>query len=384
LPTIAVRDIAIQKRDNDLAIATFGRGFYVLDDYSPLRDLAGDSLSKEALLFKPRNGLLYVEQQPFGVRGTGFQGENFYTADNPPYGVALTYYLKDGYKTLKQQRQDAEKEAEKKKAAAPYPTKEQLTAEADEEAPAIIITVTDSAGHVVRRLTGPAAKGVQRVTWDLRTPAPTLVPPRAPTDDDDDSDFSPSGAYVLPGVYTVAIAKRIGGVVTSLGAPQTFDVQPEAPLPKPYIDFQNRFSKLRRAFAGANEVATSARARITAAKRAIQESSADLKLRDQAVALESRAVAIQRKLRGNEVLAQRQENETPSIADRISTIGRELGRSLGTPTGTHEESYKIASEELTVELGKLKTLVEVDLKKLEKEMDAAGVAHTPGRIPELK
>ena len=79
LPTIAVRDIAIQKRDNDLAIATFGRGFYILDDYSPLRELAGDTLSKEAVLFKPRNGFLYVEQQPFGVKGTGFQGESYYT-----------------------------------------------------------------------------------------------------------------------------------------------------------------------------------------------------------------------------------------------------------------------------------------------------------------
>ena len=378
LPTIAVRDIAIQKRDNDLAIATFGRGFYILDDFSPLRELSAETLGKEAILFKPRNGLLYVEQAPFGVRGVGFQGENFYTAANPPYGVALTYYLKDGYKTLKQQRLDAEK-----KPNAAYPAKEQLIAEADEEAPVIIITVTDAAGRLVRRLTGPAAKGVQRVMWDLRSPAPTLASPRAPSDDDDE-DSSPSGPYVVPGTYKVTIAKRVSGIVMPLGTPQTFDVQPEAPLPKPYLDFQTKFSKLRRAFAGATEASTTAHARITAAKRAIQESTADLKLRDQALALEARAIAIERKLRGNEVLAQRQENETPSIAERISTIGRELGRSLGAPTGTHEESYKIASEELVVELAKLKTLVEVDLKKLEKEMETAGVAHTPGRMPELK
>ena len=378
LPTIAVRDIAIQKRDNDLAIATFGRGFYILDDFSPLRELSAETLGKEAILFKPRNGLLYVEQAPFGVRGVGFQGENFYTAANPPYGVALTYYLKDGYKTLKQQRLDAEK-----KPNAAYPAKEQLIAEADEEAPVIIITVTDAAGRLVRRLTGPAAKGVQRVMWALRSPAPTLASPRAPSDDDDE-DSSPSGPYVVPGTYKVTIAKRVSGIVMPLGTPQTFDVQPEAPLPKPYLDFQTKFSKLRRAFAGATEASTTAHARITAAKRAIQESTADLKLRDQALALEARAIAIERKLRGNEVLAQRQENETPSIAERISTIGRELGRSLGAPTGTHEESYKIASEELVVELAKLKTLVEVDLKKHEKEMETAGVAHTPGRMPELK
>jgi len=384
LPTISVRDIAIQKRDNDLAIATFGRGFYILDDYSPLRDLAANQ-SNEAALFKPRNGLLYVEQQPFGVRGVGFQGENFYSADNPAYGVALTYYLKDGYKTLKQQRIDAEKEAEKKKTVLAYPAKEQLVAEADEEAPAILLTITDAAGHVVRRLTGPASKGVQRVTWDLRTPSPNISAPRAPSDDDDDDSDGPSGGhFVLPGKYQVALAKRVRGVVTALGSPQAFEVAAETPLSRPYVEFQTKLDRLRGALSGTIDVATNAKARTGAAKRAIQESNADLKLRDEAAALDAKATAILRALRGNEVLARRQENQPPSIAERVSTIGRELGRSMGAPTGTHEESYKIASEELTGEIAKLKTLVEVDLKKLDKEMDAAGVAHTPGRIPELK
>lgn len=383
LPTIAVRDIAIQKRDNDLAIATFGRGFYILDDYSALRELAADNLTREAAMFKPRNGLLYVEQQPFGVRGPGFQGESFYTADNPTYGVALTYYLKDGYKTLKQQRLDTEKEADKKKVTTAYPSNEQLVAEADEEAPAIILTITDASGHVVRRITGPAAKGVQRVTWDLRTPAPAVAAPRN-ADDDDDFDGPSGGHFVLPGKYSVSLAKRVNGVVTALGVPQTFDVTPEAPLPKPYIDFQTKLDKLRRAMSGAMEAANSAKVRTAAAKRAIQDSTADLKLRDQASALDARALGILRHLRGNEVLAQRQENEPPSISQRVSTMGRELGRSMGAPTTTHEESYKIATEELASELVKLKTLVEVDLKKLEKDMDTAGVAHTPGRIPELK
>ena len=287
--------------------------------------MAADNLAKEAALFKPRNALLYVEQQPFGVRGPGFQGESFYTADNPPYGVAITYYLKDGYKTLKQQRQDAQKEADKtKKDPPPYPTHQQVVAEADEEAPAMILTVTDAAGHVVRRLTGPVSKGVQRVTWDLRTPAPTLSTPREA--DDDGSDGPVGGHFVLPGVYQVAIAKRVNGVATGLGSPQQFEVAAETPLPKSYIEFQTKFEKLRRALPGAIEAATSAKARTTAAKRAIQDSTADLKLRDQAASLDARATAILRKLRGNEVLASRQENESPSIADRVSGVGRELGR----------------------------------------------------------
>ena len=56
LPTISVRDLAIQKRENDLVLATFGRSFYVLDDYSALRDISESSLEQEGILFQPRTG----------------------------------------------------------------------------------------------------------------------------------------------------------------------------------------------------------------------------------------------------------------------------------------------------------------------------------------
>ena len=384
LPTIAVRDLAIQKRENDLVIGTFGRGIYVIDDYSALRD---SRLEQESVLFQPRNELLYVESVPYGTRGPGMLGESFYNAANPPYGVTFTYYLKDSYKSLKQKREDAQKEAEKAKKDPPLPTHAELTAEADEEAPVILLTLTDAQNRVVRRITGTNAKGLQRTTWDLHASSPTLAPPRAAsTDDTGDDDFgpSPSGHFAMPGIYKVALAKRIGGVTTPLGNPQTFEVTTEVPLAKEMIDFHTRFDKMRGIVRGANEAATDAKQRITAAKRAIQDSQADLKLRDEAAALEVRITQIIRKLRGNEALSARYIEETPSIGDRISSISGELRRSLSPPTKTHEESLRIATEELQQELGKIRTLVETDLKKLEKEMDAAGVPHTAGRIPEIR
>ena len=84
------------------------------------------------------------------------------------------------------------------------------------------------------------------------------------------------------------------------------------------------------------------------------------------------------------MLAQRRKTTRRQSRIAFPPSAAKPGRPPGAPTGTHEESYRIASEELGAELEKLKTLVEVDLKKFEKEMDAAGVAHTPGRIPELK
>ena len=188
----------------------------------------------------------------------------------------------------------------------------------------------------------------------------------------------------MPGTYKVALSKRVGRVTTALGSPQTFEVTTETPLAKETIDFHTRFDRMRRVMAGATESATAAKQRITAAKRAIQESSADLKLRDEAAALDTRITQIQRRLRGNEALSARYIDETPSIQDRVAGIAGGLRRSLSPPTKTHEDSLRIATEELQQELAKIRTLVETDLKKLEKEMDAAGVPHTPGRIPELR
>src|SRR5690606_38939689 len=101
IPTIAVRDIAIQRRENDLVLATFGRGFYILDDYTPLRTLNEEVLAKESHLFPVKDALMYVESVPLGLAGKSFQGDNFYMAPNPPIGATFTYYLKEEIKSLK-------------------------------------------------------------------------------------------------------------------------------------------------------------------------------------------------------------------------------------------------------------------------------------------
>ena len=77
LPTVAIRDIAIQTRENDLVLASFGRGFYVLDDYSALRELKSEVLNESARIFPIRTGLQYIPTAPLGGRGAGSQGESF-------------------------------------------------------------------------------------------------------------------------------------------------------------------------------------------------------------------------------------------------------------------------------------------------------------------
>ena len=83
LPTIGIRDIAIQKRENDLVLASFGRGFYVLDNYTPLRELTKENLDKAAHIFTIKTALEYIESSPLGLTGTGSQGASHYAAPNP-------------------------------------------------------------------------------------------------------------------------------------------------------------------------------------------------------------------------------------------------------------------------------------------------------------
>jgi len=386
LPTIAVRDLNIQKRENDLIVGTFGRGIYVLDNYTSLRSLNAEMLKRDAV-FPVKDSLLYIQSQPLGGRGKSFQGESFYTADNPPFGATITYYLKDAIKTRKEKRQEAEKEAEKKNAPVGWPTRDELRSEEEEEAPTVIVTVSDSEGRVVRRLSGPIGSGIHRVNWDLRYPAAGLAAPPPP---DADPDFEPpSGPLVMPGAYKVELAKRIDGVLTPIGTAQQFEVvvegqQEMSPSDRSaLVEFQRKANRLQRAVGGALDAANALRPRLAAIKRAIVETpSLPTKLQDDAVALDRRANEILRVLRGDTAARQRNMNTPPSINERVGYIVSAQRTSTSRPTQTQLNQYTVAAQEFEGVLAQLRQLIEVDLSRLEKQLEAAGAPWTPGRIPQ--
>ncbi len=370
-----MRDLAIQPRENDLIVATFGRGFYILDDYTPLRA----PLTSDATLFPVKKSNIYIEALPLANRGKSWQGESFYTADNPPFGALFTYFLKDTARTMKEQRNETERNLVREKKDPPYPSQQQLRAEAAEEAPAILLTISDSAGHVIRRLTAPATRGFHRIAWDLRMTGATLPPPRAADADDDVFPRSPQAPFVAPGLYQVALARRINGVVTPLGQPQKFQVDGPATL-KPLSEFLTGVVKLQRSLTAANEAVTAARVRTTAILRAIDNSAADLKLRDEAMRIDRNLKAVQEALTGDKALSDRYENLPPSIQTRVSNINSNYRMFTGAPHKTDLDSYKIATDELSGHLKTLRQAIDVDLKKLDRGLDAAGVPHTPGRL----
>ncbi|MFC1778397.1 glycosyl hydrolase, partial [Pseudomonadota bacterium] len=214
-PNISFRDLAIQKRENDLVGATFGRSFFVLDDYTALRSLTAKNLASDTMLFPVRDALWYIQRMPLGEFRTGAkasQGDAYFIADNPPFGAVITYYLPKSILSAKEQRREKEKKIEKAGGNTPYPGWSALRSEETEEEAAVVLTVRDSQGEVVRKLEGPAKAGFHRVAWDLRYPESTPW-----TDKPQDNYIVFSGPLAAPGDYTVSLATRINGVLRETG-----------------------------------------------------------------------------------------------------------------------------------------------------------------------
>jgi photosystem II stability/assembly factor-like uncharacterized protein len=386
LPPIAVRDLDIQRRESDLALATFGRSFYILDDYSPLRLVSQERLEQEATLFPVKKAWMFVPRSPLGGKGKADQGDSFFVAPNPPFGAVFTYYLEDEIQTRKKARREAEKKIAEKGGDVSYPSWDDLRAEAREEEPTIVLTVSDADGNVVRRVSGPVEAGFHRVAWDLRYPPfePTKLEPPA------EEKYSPVpiGPAAAPGTYTVALAKRVDGTLTPLGEPQTFatEVLGTGSLPAPdraaVLAFQKKTGRLQRAVLGAVEAAKEAQERIDHLKQALDDTpAADPALADEARAIEARLEDLRVELTGDEVVAGYNEPTPMSIVSRVQQIVEENWRTTAAPTGTQEQGYRIAAEEFAEVLARLQTLVEQDLQGLEAKAEAAGAPWTPGRLP---
>jgi photosystem II stability/assembly factor-like uncharacterized protein len=386
MPTIAVRDLAIQARENDLVVGTFGRGIYILDDYTPLRLVGPTELEKDALLLPVREAWTYHPSSPLGFRGKGFLGDSLYVASNPPFGAVFTYYLRDPVETRKKARQAREKELEKDGKTPPYPTFDQLREEATEEEPAVLLTVEDAEGNVVRRLTGPVTAGFHRVAWDLRMPPanPTRLKPADPANLFVDP---PLGPMVVPGKYTVGLAKRVDGKLVPVEGKQEFAARPilSGPLTTADVPALHAFLKktagLQRAVLGAIAAAEEARARLELVRRALDDTpAAPRELADEARDLEKRLRSIKTALDGDEELRRRNEPTPTSILERVQAMVNAHWASNAAPTGTNRRGYEIAGAAFEKELGRLRAFDE-ELRRLEGRMESAGAPWTPGRVP---
>jgi len=290
-------------------------------------------------------------------------------------------------KTLKEKRQEAEKDAAKKNQTLPYPTHDQFRTEAEEQKPEVYFMVYDESGAPIRRVNADVGEGFHQATWDLRYFAP-VVPEGGGGGDDDFPPASNQGPLVLPGKYSARLFKRVDGVITPLGDAQSFSVVTDATSTlsaadrSAQQDFTRKVARLYRSVSGAINTANELKDRLKDIRKALLQTPGADAMTAEADAIEKQNNEILRALRGDVAIAARNENIPSSINDRLTYIMEGARFSITAPTKTQTDAYAIASDEFSGQLSKLKTLVQVDLAKLEKEMEAAGAPWTPGRLPE--
>lgn len=389
LPTIAIRDLEIQKRENDLVMASFGRGFYVLDDYSPLRNMKVEDLQKQAVIYPVKDALMFIPTNTLGVRGKGFQGESFYTAPNPPVGAVFTYYVKDDIKTIKEKRREKEAELVKKGLPPYYPSIDSLRMEDNQPEPHLLFTITDETGAVVRRLKAPAKKGLQRITWDFRHES--TGPVNFASFDDSFVFSSPDqGHMALPGNYKVSLSKFEDGKYTALTEAVPFKCVPlnigsfQVEDKKALQAFTNKVAELRRVATGTEQYRREQENKLRYLKAAaLKTGNAPLEISEQITKLESRLKAAGVAMNGDPTLAGREFETSPSINGRIGRITGGLWNSTVALPASFEEGYAAAEKAFKPVYAEIKAIGE-EVKKLEGQMEKYGAPYTPGRLPEWK
>lgn len=390
LPTIAVRDIAIQERENDLVLGTFGRGFYVLDDYSSLREINNETSKEEAKIYPIRTALMWEKSSPLGLPGKAFQGDNFYTAENLGPEAIITYYYNSTYTSLKSKRQKKEKELIKKEVDTPYPTYDALKAEENQQKEELVFTIKDATGNVVKKEFKAVKKGVQRFHWNLRY---TLQNPVRLSSSSFYNPFSGRnvGTLVAPGTYAIEMALLKEGKLTQLTTPVNFDVKALQNVEMPAenraekVEFQKALAKLQADMSITRNLLSDANNKIRHIKVAIRQAEQPLDvLLSDVNAIEQQLKQVQIDLYGDPIKTKLDIAQPLSPASRLGAIGYEQKYSTATPTTTHRESYSIAKQEITVIKGKVEKIYNEEIKALEKKLIEMGAPYTPGRGYENK
>ncbi|MDF1696119.1 MAG: glycosyl hydrolase [Saprospiraceae bacterium] len=385
VPTIAVRDLAIQKRENDLVLGTFGRGFYVLDDYSALRSINNESLEGEAMLFSVRDPLAFEQSTPLGLPGKAMSGDSYYSAEDLGPVAMITYYVKEKVKTLKDSRKKREKEAIKENEDTPFLSYEELKSEREQLKPQLLFTITDESGNVVRKLMKGYSAGVQRMTWDLRYAPKDPINLRKP------AFYNPwagkaEGSLVQPGKYMIQMTKYVDGVFTDLGSPQEFEVKllnervmpAQDPIAK--TKFQREVDELNRSISGAGRLIGEMRNKVRHMKEAIKMVELPMpELMNEIVTIENEIRAASVLLNGDPIKGKLDIGAPPTPAGRLGWIVYEQKHSTSDPTETHKNSLAIAKEEFVPIMDTLTAIATVMIPQLEEKLEGADAPYTPGR-----
>lgn len=382
LPTVAVRDIAIQARENDLVLATFGRSFYVLDDYSPLRTLSEEMMEQEAAIFPVKTALQYIESNPLGLRGTGSQGASHYAASNPPFGATFTFYVKEKPKSPKSLRQEKEKEVKEAGQDITYPTYEEFVAEDNHEDAYLLFVIKDEAGNEVNRFKSGYKTGINRVNWNLRYPS--MTPVKLNKGKVGRYSSPDNGPFVLPGKYSVELHAFNKDGFKQLADAQSFTVEAleNSSLERQTaanIAFKKDLAELRRQLRGSDKILDEMQNRLKFVKSAIQQyPQTELSWMTEVKKIEGAIHDAQIDMWGDWHKSKRDVETKTSVGNRIETVVYQCWYSTSNPTTTQKDQYKIA-QELYADLKKEIESIKASVENLEAKLNNAGIPYTPAR-----
>lgn len=376
LPTIAVRDVEIQRRENDVVFATFGRGFYIIDDYAPLRVLSEELLAQDAALLPVREADAFMYANRLGGGdGKGTQGATFFAAPNPPAGATFTYYLRDKINSRKELRKEDEKDGEFK-----YPTLDEFRAEDREIEPRTVLVIKDARGELVREVPASRDAGLHRTTWDLRYPNPRST------------SGSGDGPMALEGAYSAELCRIVDQQRTTLAGPVNFAVRSayrgtfaaKGKAAEETFAFQMRGRDLQRGVQAALDLTDRAQERVARAREACGATPGlPTDHRPALEALRTRLTELQVALRGDPTEGRRVVPELPSISERIANSIDETYGSMEPPTQTMREQAEIAARDLAAVIEKYRA-IDPEIEMIERALQAAGSPHLPGVVPAKK
>ncbi len=388
VPTISFRDLKLQRRDGDLVGGSFGRGVYVLDDYSPLRELAAQyreskNLNDGARLFGVRDAWWYIPSTPGQAPGLPTRGSTAWRAANPEHGALFTVYLDEIGKTPKEQRRAREQEQAKEGVNISFPGWDALADEARVADTRYLLEIRDSSGQALRRLPLKAEAGAQRITWDMRTAAPNAISFEQPA-------FKPpwvsdpQGPLVAPGRYEARLLELGVDKVRTLGDAQSFELLaldnlPAGNDPVATARFQAQAADLQRRLAAADGTINAFSERVAYLRAALDAApQADAAHYRQVDALNAALVDLKTLLRGNGARRSRSEFTVPGVAGWVNDAAFALSTRMA-PTATQRNSAVIAADGLQQVEEQLDRLQSETLAELEGALHAAGAPWHPGQ-----
>lgn len=382
IPTIAIRDMDIQKRENDLVLASFGRGFYVLDDYSPLRNISKENLDKKSYLFPVKDALLYVPSAPLGGRGNGSQGGELYAAENPKYGANFTFYLKESHTSLKDKRTKVEDKLEKDGEDVEFPSLDDLRKENAEDKPEIIWIIKEANGREIHKMTTSPKKGISRVNWNLRLESTNPI--KLSSGKVGRYSNPDVGPLVSPGVYSIEAYWIKDGELEQLVEKQNFNVKllPTQTLPaddkEEFLAFGKEVLELNRSISGTSRLVGEYKEKLKYIKHTIKSyPNIDLTMLKQVEAIENKFDEQEMKLWGDGLKSSLDMETEPSISGRVGTVEYQRYGTTSAPTQTQKRAIKIASDDFRTVKTALNSIF-TEIEALELKLQDQGAPYLKG------